>query len=87
MLCCVVLLFVVICYVMLCCCCLCCVVLLLFMLCCVVVVVCVVLCCGDRIDAVVVPWLEQLWQSLMRLHPLPVGVSVISDLALYPSCT
>ncbi len=41
-------------------------------------------CVLYRIDAVVDPWLEQLWEVLMKLHPLPPNMTVIDELQLYP---
>lgn len=37
-----------------------------------------------RADAMITPWLKQLWDVLMKLCPLPDGVSIISDSVLYP---
>lgn len=36
-------------------------------------------------DAVVDPWLVLLWEELMRLYPLPPGLTPISDSVLLPS--
>ena len=35
-------------------------------------------------DAVIDPWLRQLWEKLLFLYPLPPGVEPISDSVLYP---
>ena len=35
-------------------------------------------------DAVIDPWLQQLWEKLLSLHPLPPGMEPISDSVLYP---
>ena len=37
-----------------------------------------------RPDAVVDPWIGQLWEELMRLYPLPQGLIQLSDTVLYP---
>ena len=35
-------------------------------------------------DAVIDPWLQQLWEKLLSLYPLPPGMEPISDSVLYP---
>lgn len=35
-------------------------------------------------DAVIDPWLQQLWEKLLSLLPLPPGMEPISDSVLYP---
>ncbi|CAJ0935457.1 unnamed protein product [Ranitomeya imitator] len=35
-------------------------------------------------DAAVDPWLNDLWEKVLSLYPLPPGVSVISDLIMLP---
>lgn len=35
-------------------------------------------------DAIIDPWLQQLWEKLLSLLPLPPGMEPISDSVLYP---
>ncbi|KAG8549501.1 hypothetical protein GDO81_020980 [Engystomops pustulosus] len=35
-------------------------------------------------DAVVDPWLSDLWDKVLSLYPLPAGLSIISDLIMLP---
>ena len=35
-------------------------------------------------DAVIDPWLQQVWEKLLSLYPLPPEMEPISDSVLYP---
>ena len=47
------------------------------------IVVTLLLTIFNRADAVVDPWLENLWQKILQLYPLPPGISVIPNTVQY----